>query len=86
MGLYVGGERESINVLFTQIKNNGKEIKKNLEHAWKLGTTQKEIKKNFWEMLCPQHFYNIFTINHRYLVVIVLNLNLTLKLIFCPQQ
>ena len=33
MGLYVGGERESINVLFTQIKNNGKEIKKNLEHT-----------------------------------------------------
>ena len=33
MGLYVGGERESISVLFTQIKNNGKEIKKNLEHA-----------------------------------------------------
>ena len=45
MGLYVGGERESISVLFTQIKNNGKEIKKNLEHTWKLGTAQKEIKK-----------------------------------------
>ena len=85
MGLYVGRERESIGVLFTQIKNNGKKNQKNLERAWKLGTAQKEIKK-IWEMLCPQHFYNIFTTNHKYLVVIGLNLNLTLKLIFCPQQ
>ena len=58
MGLYVGGERESINVLFTQIKNNGKEIKKKLEHTWKLGTAQKEIKKNFER--CYVH--NIFII------------------------
>ena len=84
MGLYVGGERESISVLFTQIKNNGKKINKNLERAWKLGTAQKEIKKKIWEMLCPQHLYNIFTTNHRYLVVIDLNLNLTLKLLFLP--
>ena len=55
MGLYVGGERESISVLFTQIKNNGKKNHKNLDCAWKLGTAQKEIKK-IWEKLCPQHF------------------------------
>ena len=31
-----------------------------------------------------QHFYNIFTTNHRWLVVISWNLNLTLRLLFCP--
>ena len=33
-------------------------------------------------MLHPQHFYNIFTKNHRWLVVISSNLNLTLRLLF----
>ena len=37
------------------------------------------IKK---EMLHPQYFYNIFTTNHRYLVIISSNLNLTLRLHF----
>ena len=34
------------------------------------------------KMLCSQYFHNIFTTNHRWLVVISLNLNLTLKLFF----
>ena len=38
------------------------------------------------EMLHPQYFYNIFTINHRWLVVIGSNLNLTLRLLFCPNN
>ena len=37
-------------------------------------------------MLRPQHFHNIFTINHRWLVVISSNLNLTLRLFFCPNN
>ena len=35
-------------------------------------------------MLRPQYFYNIFTKNHRWLVIISSNLNLTLGLLFCP--
>ena len=35
------------------------------------------------EVLQPQHFHNIFTTNHRWLVVIGSNLNLTLNLLFC---
>jgi len=38
--------------------------------------------KNIREVLCSQHFYNIFTTNHRWLVVIGLNLNLALRLLF----
>ena len=38
----------------------------------------------FWEVLRPQHFYNIFTTNHRWSVVIGSNLNLTLRLLFTP--
>ena len=34
------------------------------------------------KMLCSQYFHNIFTTNHRWLIVISLNLNLTLKLFF----
>ena len=37
-------------------------------------------------MLHPQYFYNIFITNHRRLVVISSNLNLTLRLLFCPNQ
>ena len=37
------------------------------------------IKK---KMLRPQYFYNIFTINYRWLVIISSNLNLTLRLLF----
>ena len=36
------------------------------------------IKK---KMLRPQYFYNIFTTNHRWLVIISLNLNLILRLL-----
>ena len=35
-----------------------------------------------WEVLRPQHFYNIFTTNHKWLVVIGSNLNLTTRLLF----
>ena len=45
MGLYVGGERESINVLFTQIKNNGKEIIKKFRTHLKIGHSTKRNKK-----------------------------------------
>ena len=38
------------------------------------------------EVLRPQYFYNIFTTNHRWLVVIGSNLNLTLRLLFCPNN
>ena len=37
------------------------------------------IKK---KVLRSQYFYNIFTTNHRWLVIISLNLNLTLRLLF----
>ena len=36
------------------------------------------------EMLGSQYFYNIFTINHEWLVIVGSNLNLTLKLLFSP--
>ena len=32
----------------------------------------------------PQYFYNIFTTNHKLLIVTGSNLNLTLRLLFCP--
>ena len=35
------------------------------------------------KMLRLQHFYNIFTINYKWLVVIDSNLNLILRLLFC---
>ena len=38
------------------------------------------IKKK--KMLRPQYFYNIFTTNHRWIVIISSNLNLTLRLLF----
>ena len=38
------------------------------------------------EMLRLQHFYNIFTTNHMWLVVIDSNLKLTLRLLFCPNN
>ena len=38
------------------------------------------------DMLCVQQFYNIFIINHRWLVVIDSNLKLTLRLLFCPNN
>ena len=36
----------------------------------------------FGEVLHPQHFYNIFETNHRWLVIIRSNLNLVLRLLF----
>ena len=38
------------------------------------------------EVLRPQHLYNIFTTNYRWLVVIDSNLYLTLRLLFCPNN
>ena len=38
------------------------------------------------DVLHPQYFYNIFTTNHKWLVVIGSNLNLTLKLLFYPNN
>ena len=38
------------------------------------------------EMLRLQQFYNIFTTNHRWLVVIGSNLKLTARLSFCPNN
>ena len=40
----------------------------------------------FLEVLRPQYFYNIFTTNHWWLVIIGSNLNLTLRLLFCPNN
>ena len=37
-------------------------------------------------MLRLQQFYNIFTTNHRWLVVIGSNLKLTARLPFCPNN
>ena len=37
-----------------------------------------------WELLCPQYFHNIFTTNHKRLVVISFNLTPLLKLLFYP--
>ena len=45
--------------------------------AW---SAQSEKKKK--KTLCSQYFYNIFTINHRWLVIISSNLNLILRLLF----
>ena len=36
------------------------------------------------KVLCPQYFQNTFTKNHKCYVVIGSNLNLLLKLLFCP--
>ena len=40
----------------------------------------------FLEMLSLQHFYNNFITNHKWLVIICSNLNLTLRLLFCPHN
>ena len=51
--------------------------------------TQKKKKKLVLDkrkVLHLQYFYNIFTTNHRWLVVISSNLNLTLKLNFYPNN
>ena len=44
------------------------------------------MRKILREMLRLQHFYNNFTTNHRWLVVIGSNLKLTLRLLFCPNN
>ena len=45
---------------------------------------KKTSKISFFK--CPQYFYNIFITNHRWLVVTSLNLNLTLRLLFYPNN
>ena len=47
---------------------------------------ENEGKKKERKMLHPQYFYIIFTTNYRWLVVIGSNLNLTLRLHFCPNN
>ena len=48
--------------------------------------TYKCLSIFFLEVLRPQYFYNIFTTNHWWLVIIGSNLNLTLRLLFCPNN
>ena len=53
----------------------------------KMGGGGKLVVTEIWGgikkiMLRPQYFYNIFTTNHRWLVIISLNLNLILRLLF----
>jgi len=38
------------------------------------------------EILHSQYFYNIFTTKHKQLVVIGSNLNLPLRIFFCPKN
>ena len=70
------------------IAENGK---KNWMELWQCHCRKWEEKKNFVakireeilkKVLCSQYFYNTFTINHRWLVIISSNLILTLKLLF----
>ena len=42
------------------------------------------IEINERKVLFLQYFYHNFTTNHRWYVVICFNLNLKLKLLFCP--
>ena len=59
-------------------KNGRKKKKKRIVVAEILGRNFFYLKN----VLRPQYFYNIFTTNHRWLVVISSNLNLTLRLLF----
>ena len=70
------------------IAKNGK---KNWMELWQCHCRKWEEKKKFvakiWEeilkkVLRSQYFYNTFTTNHRWLVIISLNLILTLRLLF----
>ena len=38
------------------------------------------------EVLRPQYFYNIFITNYKWLIVTGLNLNVILRLFFCPNN
>ena len=53
------------------IAENGE--KKSGSEIW--GRVKKKVS-------CPKYIYNIFTINHMWLVIISSNLNLTLRLLF----
>ena len=59
-----------------------------IQNLWLCGTAIFECKYKFLfrEMLRLQYFYNNFTTNHRWLVVIGSNLKLTLRLLFCPNN
>ena len=46
-------------------------------------TSARRFIRFLFEVLRPQNFYNIFTINYMWLIVIGLNLNLILRLFFC---
>ena len=45
-----------------------------------------EFNIDFIRDASSQYFYNIFTINHKWFVVISSNLNLILRLLFCPNN
>ena len=45
-------------------------------------TNTRKKKFSFWDVLRLQQFYNIFTTNHRWLVIISSSLNLVLRLLF----
>ena len=67
------------------------EVSKKLRQYKSLCILQRNQKRDVWdifkqEVLRPQYFYNIFTTNHKWLVVIGLNLNLTFKLLFCSNN
>ena len=76
--------RESCQILSPlQVHARGLEIENNCGNQVVENEGKKKKKK---EMLCPQHFYNIFTTNYKWLVVIGSNLNLILRLRFCPNN
>ena len=52
----------------------------------KMRIPNNESSLNNREMLRLQQFYNIFTTNHRWLVVIGSNLKLIARLPFCPNN
>ena len=59
-----------------------KKKKKNYRHnIFIIEPMHQTIKRNTTEMLRPYYFYNIFTTNHKWLIVIGSNLNLTLRLL-----
>ena len=74
----LGGVPERENNCGNQVAENGRGKKMNCGNQ----VAENEGKKK----LRPQHFYIIFTTNYRRLVIIGSNLNLTLRLCFCPKN
>ena len=74
----VGIRREKTWIVETKFLKMGGKKKKNCDNQ----VAENEGKK----MLRSQHFYIIFTTNYRWLIIIGSNLNLTLRLRFCPNN